>query len=250
MKSINSDELAEDLSKLRKDEIGDLLQLSQKEVNSTKKDTLLSNLLSLINQNDVQLKEVYKKFSKDLGLHPCKVEEYLNISKTERLRWTKENKLKVVGYSSFRKWGKDLEYPLYDAYHIKRISQEDINNWRNRHKKKLEEARKSALQKASETRNKNRAIQKEFYENTWKNLLKEWFLIDGQLGASLQLAYWTMWISRWAKEYQIKSRTARIKADEYLDKKEQFYSLKNEAIKRLALSPLFSYFILSAAKCG
>lgn len=230
-------EVAEDLTKLRKEQIGDFLNLAQKEINNTRKEQLLSKLMLLLYENEVLLRGVYKEFRTDLGFHPCKVEELLNITKTERLRWTQQKKLKVVEYCTFKKWGKKLEYPNYDSYQIRHITQVQINNWRLQHESKIKVARRKATQNAVKTRTENKTIEKDFYENKWKKMLEEWYLTDSKLGASLQLAFWTMWISRWAKEFQVKARNARIHKEDYEDKKEKLYSLKNEALQKLIISP-------------
>lgn len=237
MAALLLEEVEEELVKLRKDQIGELLKLSTKEVNRTRKNELLSSLMKELRNNNLLLNWIFKKFAKDLGLHPCRVEEKLQISKAERLRWTSQKKLKIVGFSSFNKWGKQLEYPLYDSIQIKNISEETIQSWRNQHMQKVKTSRKKALDKAQNTRNQNLLMQKQFYKKTWPHMLKEWYLIDGKLGASLHLAFWTMWVNRWAKEFQVKARNARTHREEYKDKTEQFYSMKNEAIQRLIHSP-------------
>lgn len=237
MRSIFRVEVYEDIRKLTKHQIGELLNLTQKEVVSTKKDQLLSTLTKELKDNDHLIQKIYKNFSFDLGIHPNKVEKYLNITKTERFRWTEQKKLRVVRYSSFNKWGKTLDYPIYDTYQIKNISQEQIVTWRQEHKKEVEENRKKAVHKALITRKLNNKKNKDFYENKWKKLLKDWYTNDNRLGASLQLAYWTMWVSRWAKEFQLLALDARINKDKYIEKKELFYEMKNVAIQRLIASP-------------
>ena len=231
------EEIAEDLKKLRKNQIGEVLNLTEMEVNKAKKDKLLSILFNEILHNELLIKLIYKKFATELGLHPCRVEEHLKISKAERLRWTEQNKLLVVGYSSFKKWGKNLDYPIYDAYQIKSVSENEIEKWRLQHKQKIEQGRKQASQKAKSTRMINKRIHRDFYETEWKAMLKEWFITDGKLGATLQLAFWTMWISRWAKEFQLNAKNARKHTEEYQQKKQLFYLMKNKAVQLLIHSP-------------
>lgn len=229
--------LVEELHRLTKHQIGDLLGITQQEVNRISKVELLALLNDAITNHRSLLKKAYQRYDKELGMHPSKVEEYLMITKTERLRWTKEKKLHVVDYSVLKKWGKTLKVPIYNSYQIQNLTEKQIEIWRLEHQQRTEAARKKAAKKAVQTRKKNQSIQKEFYEKTFKKVVLEWFAINGKLGASLLLAYWTMWVSRWAKEFQLLAQTARSKKNEYLHKKEQFYEMKNEAIRRLALSP-------------
>lgn len=230
----------QEFKKLTKQEFGELLHLSSKEIRVLKKECLLCKLQQQIAGNDILLKSIYKKHASKLGMHPNQVEEYLNITKTERLRWTSQGRLVVVERVSFKKWGKELEYPLYSTYHIRNLNLKIINRWREEHQRKIKENRMQAIKKAQQTRIENNQLHKDFYEHQWKAMLADWYKNNGKLGASLQLSFWTMWISRWAKEYQRKAFTAKKNAEEYLAKKELLYALKNEAIQRLTLSPYAS----------
>ena len=231
------EQLKEDFTKLRKDEIGEILHLDEKEISSSKKEVLLEKLLDSVDANELMVRSIYREYASRFSLHPTAVEELLCISKTERLRFTQEQKLIVIGYDYFRKWGKTIEYPRYDGYLTRRITPEQINQWRLEHKAKTTENRKKAAKKAILTKKKNESIQKEFYEKEWKQMLVEWYRINGRLGATLQLAYWTTWVSRWAKECQLKARKARTKKAEYEANKEMLYEMKNEAIRKLSKSP-------------
>ncbi|WP_257348931.1 hypothetical protein [Pseudalkalibacillus decolorationis] len=240
MEPILFEKVEKDLSKLTKNQIGKLLTLTQKEIRSTKKGELLSRLLAKVNGNNLLIKRIYQQFPDEFGAHPSTVEMDLNITKTERLRWTEQKKLKVIRYSSFNKWGSTHLYPVYDAYQLKTLSQVKIEKWRAQHKRRVEQNRKKAARKAIETRKQNQILQRAFYENEWKSMLKQWYILDGKLGSTLQLAYWTTWISRWAKEYQLKARNARTKKGQYEEKKRLFYEMKNDSLQRLILSPFSS----------
>lgn len=233
-------EIENDFTKLTKGQIGGLLKLSQKEIRATKKDELLTKLMETAKGDHIAIKRIYHQFATELAHHPSYVEKYLKITKTERLRWTEQDKLNVIEHSTFHKWGNTLSYPVYDAFQIKTLSQKQIEKWRTEHKRKVEQNRKKATLKAIQTREHNKRLQRSFYENEWKSMLKQWFIMDGKLGSTFQLAYWTTWISRWAKEYQLKSRNARTKRMEYEEKKQLFYEMKNESLQRLVLSPYSS----------
>jgi hypothetical protein len=180
---------------------------------------------------------VYKNYSHRFALHPTKVQELLNITSTERKRWTDEEKLAVDHYDTFNKWGKTIEYPMYDAFEISKLTRDTIELWRKEHKTKIRENRKVASKKSVETLKRNKSIKREFYEKEWKQLLSQWFKTKGELGATLQLSFWTVWLSRWAKEFQLKASRARTKGDEYNLLKEQYYQLKNDAMELLVRSP-------------
>lgn len=55
---------------------------------------------------------------------------------------------------------------------------------------------------------------------------------------TMELAFWTMWISRWAKEYQSKSYETRNMKYRFKcnERAEELYELKNKANYQLSLS--------------
>jgi hypothetical protein len=225
-----------DVELLSKDELGAALNLDKKEIRKNKKSVLVTMFLSK-HSDEVSKRKMYKNYSSRFALHPTKVQELFNITSTERKRWTGERKLKVDHYDSFQKWGKTIEYPMYDAFELSKLSQETIELWREEHKTKVRENRKKASKKPVETMRKNQDIRREFYDSEWKKLLRQWFKTNSELGATFQLSFWTMWLSRWAKEFQSKACRAKTKGNEYNQKKEQFYQLKNDALALLVLSP-------------
>lgn len=204
-----------------------------------KKEELVTLFFNKIEGNDLIQLKIIKNHPAIFALHPNTLEYLLGISKTERSRWTKESKLQVVYYETFRKWGQDLEYPMYNYYEAIQIRNQGlVEKWRNEHKKRITKIRKVSAKTAVRTRKQNQSLIKSFYENEWKAMLKQWYKDDPIVGASLQLAFWTMWVNRYAKEMQIKEINAIKKAVDYREKKELFYHLKGEAIKELIKSPL------------
>ena len=114
---------------------------------SLKKSDLLIFLLSQLNENELLQKKIIKKFPKLFALHPNTLEELLGITKTERIRWTKERRLPVVCYEPFKRWGQTLQYPLYDYYEtIEILHKNKVEQWRKQHKEKVYKNRKAALQ--------------------------------------------------------------------------------------------------------
>lgn len=225
-----------DVECLTKAELGELLKLNEKEINRSKKTILVEKFLTIHN-DDLSKRKMYKKFSERFALHPTKVQELLHITPTERKRWTSDGKLKVSYYDAFNKWGKNIGFPMYDAYALSQITLKTIELWRNEHVIKVRENRSKAMTKSIKTRTKNKEIQRKFYDIEWHNMLKKWYQVNAELAATLQLAYWTVWLSRWAKEFQLKAYRARTKQDEYISNKENFYQFKNDAIQLLFRSP-------------
>lgn len=100
-------------------------------------------------------KELNGYFAKD-------VEQVLGITVTERKRWTEEGKLQYNGKSIgvYTPW-KNVSVDLYDRTLVDAITQEQIEEWRVEHKKKISEKRKRAAKKAVKTRAENKKIEKE-----------------------------------------------------------------------------------------
>lgn len=65
-------------------------------------------------------------------LYPSTVEELLNISVTERLRWTKDGRLKTSGRGSFTSGSRVIYFPLYHPEIIMGLAKNpaEIANWR------------------------------------------------------------------------------------------------------------------------
>lgn len=172
-----------------------------------------------------------------LALHPTSTEELLSINKSERLRWQKEGKLIVNHYTPFRAYGKSFDCPMYDYREIHKLTQDDIETWREEHKATVSANRKSGASKASETRKKNKELVKNFYENEWIAMVNKWEDIDIELAKTFKLAFWTMWCSRMAKEFQEKAhRATSANVSKYNSKKEDFYKYKNKALELLTKS--------------
>lgn len=233
MKLIN---FKNDVELLTKDEIGRALNLEAKDIHKNKKANLVGMFLEQHSDN-LSIRKMYKNYSYRFALHPTKLQDILDITSTERKRWTSEGKLKVDHYDSFYKWGRDNGFPMYDAFEISKITAETIEVWRSEHKKNVRENRKNAIERSISTRKRNQVIQRKFYEKEWKEMLSKWFKVNGELGVTLQLSFWTVWLSRWAKEFQSKSFRARTRGVQFNNKKEQFYELKNDAMELLMRSP-------------
>ncbi|EKN70186.1 hypothetical protein BABA_06546 [Neobacillus bataviensis LMG 21833] len=175
-----------------------------------KKTELVALFLEKIEGNDLLQLNIIKKYPAIFALHPLEVEELLEITKSERPRWTKDSKLPVVYYESFRKWGRTLEYPMYNYFEAIQILRKNlVEKWRKSHNEEVAMNRKVSARAAVKTRKHHQFLIKNFYEDEWKTLLKQWYMEDPITGATLQLAFWTMWVNRFAKEMQVKEGKAK-----------------------------------------
>ena len=99
------------ISKVTKQDLCDYLG----EKNSTKiKKIDLEKMISDKISNKFELARFLKTFEEETAVPPVALEKILQCTKSERLRWQKENKLKIVGYDSF-KYG---NYPLFSLYQL------------------------------------------------------------------------------------------------------------------------------------
>lgn len=222
------EDIGDSLQVLTKNQLASFLNIEL--TYKTKKDELITQVKEIITDNEVMFRKFYKEYKKYFSLKPQAVEELLNITKTERTRWTKEGKFEIIGHEEFRSWGKTLKVNLFDRIQIYTLSKETIESWRKEYEDKKKQNHKKGLVKAKETKIKNNFLREDF-KKKFKEKLVEWHKINLQMGATFELAYWTMWVSRWAKEYHSKALNPNSrKKQEYFEKEEMFYQLKNTAI--------------------
>ncbi len=185
--------------------------------------------------NEFMMIKFYNEFKDILAVNPTELEEVLGCTKMERKRWTNENLLKVFEYRTFRKYGQTLEYPVFDRLQVCSITEENVASWREEYEKIKKKNKEIATHKAIETRKINENMRADF-KKEFKKILASWYRLDGKLGATFELAYWTVWISRWAKENQEKAYDAVRNKESYLSQKEYLYKLKNDALNQLIKS--------------
>jgi hypothetical protein len=65
------------------------------------------------------------------------------------------------------------------------------------------------------------------FKDEFKKVLASWYKVDSKLGVTFELAFWIVWVSRWAKENQLKSCTAKSKKEECLFGRGLFEDEKN-----------------------
>lgn len=219
--------------KLSKSEILSFLEKDKK--TKIKKEDLTIELINLLKDNELVQRKLYILFKERFGLTSSEVEEILKCTKLERKRWGEEGLLDIIAYREFSKWGKNLASPLYDRLNIYSITEKDIETWKEKYNKYKKENKKVAIKKAKETKNIN-DMSREIFKENFKKLLASWYKIDSKLGVTFELAFWIVWVSRWAKENQLKAFAAKSKKEEYLSKVNCLYKLKNHGIELLLKS--------------
>lgn len=234
-------DIKNDVNYLTKEELTSLLKLNIDETKKMKKDELIKLFFKVHGKSKKTATMIYKDYPVRFGLYPGVVEETLNITKTERKELEEEGFLPVISTGSFRQYGKNIEFSIYDRLSVVKLTEKKIEKWRENREKEITKRRKEGSKKAaSKIRNthlKNKNITEDFYNGDWEDMLEKWYEFDKILGATLQLSFWTVWLSRWAKEYQVKAETARSKKEDYLAKKNEYYNMKNKALKLLSESP-------------
>lgn len=222
------------LDKLTKEDICEFIKSGKM---SKKKDVLINELREKIKENELIIARLYKEYSERFALDWKETEEILGCSKTERLRWTEEGKIKVSYQDSFYKYGKTLYTSYYDIISIYK-GKEQVEKWRDEYEKQKKTNKKKAIKKAQQTKKENKQIRENF-KKEFKKILVGWYKIEGKLGVTFELAFWTVWVSRWAKENQLKFYRAKKTETrkKYKENEKYFYELKNEANKLLLKTP-------------
>ena len=183
--------------------------------------------------NELLMLKFYNEFRYVFALAPTRVEEILGCTTTERKRWAEEDLLKVLEYRRLYKYGKTIEYPVFNVLNIYSITKENVESWREEYEQVKKINKAVGSKKATETRKVNEDMRADF-KKEFKKALVSWYKIDGKVGATFELAFWTGWVSRWAKENQIKSYVGGL--NKFSEQKEYLYRLKNDAIKLLIKS--------------
>lgn len=207
--------------------------LGEKPSPKVKKPELVEKLKARFEEDPLAKRRYYKEFRDELAIGGFDVENLLACSKTERTRWTKEEKLPVVRYDTF-KYG---DFPLYDRWFIEHLPEEEIAAWRAEHDAEVAAHRAGAAAKAQKTRQAN-ADKRASFKKELASMIKGWYKEGFAKGAMMELAYWTMWANRWAKLCEMRMRCAKQERtrEKYADGKDAWYEKKNEAIKVLSAS--------------
>ncbi|GHO45537.1 hypothetical protein [Ktedonospora formicarum] len=202
------------------------------------KKELLKQLVQLFETNLQERDRLLRMFANELAVEPTEAQALLQCTASERRRWIEEGRLPVLAYRQFEKWGRTINYPVHDRLTLMNISQDDIMSWRNEHLASVEQKRSDGNQRALISREANKLAREEQRES-WEHMLAQWQAQGSpELTATLELAYWTVWCSRWAKQNQLKKTHAIKYAALYQQRKEAWYQRKNIAMLLLAQTPL------------
>jgi len=220
---------------LTRDQISQFLELPGKSRKS--KSELVQKLLALIEGDAAATEHFLETFKSELAVLPWDVEALLSCTATERKRWTADGKLPILEYRTFHKVGRDISYPVYDRHFITILTQETIERWRAEHRAFVQMRRKTGIRKAAESREAHQQSRQTFRQS-WESIVATWAEHGTPaLAATLQLAYWTVWASRWAKENHLKSLRAIKQAATYEQQSQAWYTRKNNAMRLLGQTP-------------
>ncbi|HEY7417654.1 MAG TPA: hypothetical protein VH593_20895, partial [Ktedonobacteraceae bacterium] len=223
------------LAKIKKAQL--LIFLGLSTATKITKGQLVDRILQLINE-DVSIEErLLETFPAEIAVVPTELDMLLHCSREERRRWIKEGKIPVLEYRAFRKGGRDMLYPVHDRRVINKLSQELITRWRVEYDALSRANRQHGARLAARSRRANQQMRQEFFAN-WERTVTEWREQgSATLAAVLQLAYWTVWVSRWAKENHVKALKGTKYSAVYAARRDEWYERKNIALRVLTQTP-------------
>ncbi|MDQ6660537.1 MAG: hypothetical protein M3Z24_06185 [Chloroflexota bacterium] len=223
------------VSAISKAKMLEFLGLSAK--TAATKQQLVEKLLVLLETDMNENARLLEAFRYELAVGPLELETLLECTKAERKRWIQEGKIPVLEYRTFRKVGREMNYPVHDRLIIRAISQEDIRQWRTTYQENVQSHRKAGAQVALESK-KVRSQWRQDFLLCWGDIVKRWREQGSpEIAAAFQLAFWTGWASRWAKENQIKSLRGTKHKSTYRAQRDAWYTRKNEAMGLLFHTP-------------
>ena len=160
--------------------------------NDIKKEELERLAKEKIDSSELEKKRFFTFFEKETALSPYFLEKALECTKAERLKWTKEGRLKVVNYVEVQKYGKKISCPMYSFYQVVfKINKKTLEEWRNKKQVKNKIISIEKAKKTKEINNKKREI----ISNKIKDEFKKWYMKDFLLAHVFRLSYWTVWLS-------------------------------------------------------
>lgn len=223
----------DNITKLNKKQLLTLLPAMKK---STSKVVLCSTLKERILSGDQNIDEIYNKNMNTFSLKSNEVADVLNKNKPYITWLKKQEVIKIDRYEDIYQYGKDLQVPYWNAKELYDLA-DDLKRMNELEQKRLNEkelAKQAGIEKQKATRKKNDKIRKK-HEKQQQDLFNKWEGINKSAAPYFELAFWTMWISRWAKNYKRKYRETEDIVDSH--KGDEYYDSKLEAIKVLATTP-------------
>lgn len=124
-KSVGAPALTQLLNYLSKKDLADFLQKIQPNNNKNLKSELIQTIINQAKKTEIR--QFLNQHRQLLALHPTDLQIILGCSKSERIRWTNEGKLTVVGQGEF-KYG---SYPTFDWLDTVQLSySKKLSRWR------------------------------------------------------------------------------------------------------------------------
>jgi hypothetical protein len=201
------------------------------------KEQLGEKILQLIEEDVREEARLLDMFPLELAVKPTELDELLQCTRAERRRWVKEGRIPILEYRPFRKAGRDMLYPVHDRRVVLGIERETIAQWRAEYHARVHEHRRQGMQVAIQQRKANRLVRREFFKS-WEETVEQWGEQGStELAATLQLAYWTQWASRWAKENHLKALKGTKHSATYASREKAWYERKNIAMYVLTQTP-------------
>jgi hypothetical protein len=201
------------------------------------KEQLAERLLLVIEADTHEEARLLDAFPLELAVKPTELDELLQCTRAERRRWIKEGRIPILEYRPFRKAGRDMLYPVHDRRVVLAIGQETIAQWRAAYYAQVYEHRRQGMQVAIQQRKVNQLVRRTFFKD-WENTVEQWRRQgSAELAATLQLAYWTQWASRWAKENRLKSIKGTKYSTTYASRERAWYERKTIAMYVLTQTP-------------
>ena len=205
-----------------KEDICDFLGLSKKETRSTSVKTVREMFEEKIRDED-EFRKACEMYPEETAVPAYRIESILECSKTERLRWTEEEKLPVLFYKTVRsEWGGYVDAPYFSQLYLHdQINDEIIAKWRLEHVEEVARNRKAGRVKAQKTKMKHDEMRQEALKKHLEDL-EEWTKHGEEVKAAMNLAFWTMIVNHMAKTG---------------DGNDWWYAYKEKAIKVLCQFP-------------
>lgn len=133
----------------------DLLNLYPEE-DRPKSNVLKCELITDV-RNRFDAIDIYNKYKKwEFGLFPGDLERILGIDKKIRLKMQKEGFIEVAYTREFRAYGKYIDTPFYSIEPLLKLTKEDIDKFINKNIKAPTDKQLDAVNKARETKIRNR----------------------------------------------------------------------------------------------
>ncbi len=202
-----------------------------------KKELLLAQVQGRIAENEYEEVRLLDLFSQELAVTPRELEKMLLCSRIERQRWVKEGRIPVLEYRTFRVGSQEFSYAVHERRVVTGIAQEEVQHWREEYVRQMHDRRKDGNRRSAESRKTRRQLRQDFFDVLHESM-RVWEQEGSkELALVFQLAYWTAFASRWAKENHVKLLRCHGESEKYLAQRDEWYMKKHMAMHVLAQTP-------------